>query len=1045
MKQYFFVIGCLWIALLGTTNWLSAQKYDWENPTVFAVNKEAPHAVYFPFENRHLALKNDRSASKYYQSLDGTWQFKWTKGAENRPKDFFQETYDPVTWGQIQVPGNWEMQGYGIPIYTNQSYAFASKNPPYIPNGINEIGSYRKEVEVTAEWLNRAVFLHLGAVNSAVYVWVNGKKVGYSQGSKTPAEFYLNPYLRAGKNLIALEVYRWSDGSYLQCQDFWRLSGIERSVYLYAAPQKRIKDYEIQAGLATNYTTGILKVKAQVQALVNGRLKVELLDKHNKILLSHNLPIKNINDTLLTLEQHFPSIQPWSAERPNLYTLLLTLVDDQGFVQEVLSNRVGFRTSEIKNSQFCINGIPIYLKGVNLHEHDPKTGHVMSAALLEKDLKLMKAANVNAIRTCHYPQPAYFYELCDKMGFYVVDEANIESHGIGYGPASLAKRPRWKQAHWDRLWRMVERDKNYPCVVIWSLGNEAGNGINFMHTYDWLKQRDSSRPVQYEQAHLHGRNSDIYAPMYPVFEKVEAYAAKQPAKPLIMCEYAHSMGNSTGNFKDWWDLIERYDALQGGFIWDWVDQGLEKVDTSTGETYWAYGGDFGPDNIPSAGNFCLNGIVFPDRSIQPAWHEVKKVYQYAAFYPYDLELGQVWLHNKFSFIDLSDFELQWELKSGSELLLRGTQALPTIAAGDTAKLHLGPNWSWLGNRNKATYLTLNLVGKRNTAVSKIGAVMATEQFFVPSQEYIRLPDDLITKDQFDEAREEGNKIILKKEALTWEIDIEQGMLTKWNYQGNELLQEGLKPNFWRGMTDNDFGNFLKLRGGNWRFLPKNTPKTNVLHLSKDSLSIQVCYKMGTNGSCYLNYNFFPSGKIVVTVLLKRPAMRLRALPRIGVQLQLPKNYDQLTWFGRGPFENYQDRNTAAHIDLYQSKVAEQYVPYIRPQENGNKTDVDWLELVNTSGIGLRVTAILEPINFTALHFLPEDFQASVRHLGWANAKNEHYIDLKERDMVALSIDYKQLGLGGDDSWWRKPHKQYRLLKRKYDYSFVLETVDHNKQ
>ena len=1017
-----------------------AQKLDWENPTIVEINKLPPRADFFPFEERSLALKNDKTQSCFFQSLDGMWKFHWVKGEKNRPQNFYQEGFDASDWGTMPVPANWELNGYGIPIYVNQAYAFDKKTPPYIPNNKNEIGSYLKEFDLDAKWLDRTIVLHFGAVNGAFYLWVNGQKVGYSQGSKTPAEFDITSYVQAGKNKIAVEVYRWSDGSYLQCQDFWRLSGMDRSVYLYATPKERIIDFEAKAGLTNDYQNGLLDVTIALLGKTAKKVRLELLDE-DKLVYTETKSIHLATDSICTFNKKIVQAKKWTAETPSLYTLLLSLTDENNTIIETVTCKVGFRTSEMKNGQLCVNGVPIYIKGVNLHEHDDEKGHVVDEALLLKDLRLMKANNINAIRTCHYPQPERFYELCDEMGFYVVDEANIESHGIGYGPASLAKRPRWKKAHWERLWRMVERDKNHACIIVWSLGNEAGNGVNFLHCYDWLKERDKTRPVQYEQAHLKWRNSDIYAPMYPNVKHVEKYAQEQPTKPLIMCEYAHAMGNSTGNFKDWGELIEKYDALQGGFIWDWVDQGL-KTKNEKGEEYWAYGGDFGPKNVPSLGNFCLNGIVFPDRTPQPALYEVKKVYQYASFKAVDLKIGSLEIQNKYAFSNLSNFDLHWQIKGNGEILESGKKALD-VAANSKASIELDYQLPKVeGGKNY--YLHLQLVGNKNTAVSTIGHTMATEQFRLPIVGGVKMLNVATVPSLKVEESEEF--ILVNGANFELNFDLKQGTISSWKQGGKELIKEGLKPNFWRGMTDNDYGNFLLLRGGNWKRASQRdkATKSEITFQTEGLLRIKATHQLGTNGRLEIEYTILGNGQVVVGYQLKRGAIRLAELPRVGLKMQLPREYDQVTWFGRGPFENYQDRKFAADIDRYESTVAEQYVPYVRPQENGNKTDVQWMALTNREGQGLLIRGLFGPLSMSVLHNLTEDFQAQVRPLGFANDKNMHTTDVKPRDLVAVNIDYKQLGLGGDDSWWRKPYKQYRLNEQKYLYFFVLDPLNLNK-
>lgn len=1033
--KLFIRIACLFFICY---NSLTAQKNDWENPEIFAINKLAPHADFFSFEERSLALKNDKESSIYYQNLDGDWDFYWVQDERKRLTDFYKEEYDISNWGTMPVPGNWEVNGYGIPIYVNQAYAFESKKTPNIPNGKNEIGTYRHSFDLDATWLTRDVILHFGAVNSAFYLWVNGQKVGYSEGSKTPAEFDISAYVRSGKNTIALEVYRYSDGSYLQCQDFWRVSGIERSVYVYASPKERILDFEVQSTLIENYTKGRFNTRIALKGKGRLNLRVELLEE-NKTIFETMKALDLSKDSIVNVEAILPKIKHWTAETPNLYTVVLTLMNEEKSQIETLSCQTGFRTSEIKNGQLLVNGKYVYLKGVNLHEHDPKTAHVVTEALLRKDLELMKASNINAIRTCHYPQPERFYELCDEMGFYVVDEANIESHGIGYGPASLAKRPKWKMAHYDRLWRMVERDKNHPSIIIWSLGNEAGNGVNFLYCYDWLKARDTTRPVQYEQAHLKWRNSDIYAPMYPLFEKVEKYALSNPDKPLIMCEYAHAMGNSTGNFQDWWDLIEKYEALQGGFIWDWVDQALEKT-SDAGEVYWAYGGDFGDKDIPSLGNFCLNGIVFPDRSPQPALYEVKKVYQYAGIKAVDTKQGKIKVHNKYVFENLSNFDLHWQLKENGIAIKTGKKQSPNIVAGDSLLMDL--DYGNLVLKEQQTYfLHVQLIGNKNTAVSEIGHIMAAEQLEVLQGDFQVLIDTArVSKDL--EVLANKDELIVEGKGFVVNFDLNKGNIASWKIGEKELIKEGGMPDFWRGMTDNDYGNFLLLRAGNWKRASNRAKatKAKLIFATGKKAQIEVVHQLGTNGKLTTIYEIYSSGQIKMEHTLKRGLIRFSELPKFGFKMQLPKEFDQLKWLGRGPFENYQDRKSAAFVDLYESTVAEQYVPYIRPQENANKTDIQWFSLTNKEGVGLKVTALEKPFSMSALHYLTEDFQSEVRALGGQNEKNRHTIDVKERDLVALEIDCVQQGLGGDDSWWQKPHEEYRLKERVYRYSFVLEAI-----
>lgn len=1037
-------VGCFVFCCVFLYSPLFAQSHDWENPHVFAINKLPARAHFFAFETPEGIATQDPQASPFYQSLDGYWKFHWELDERQRLTDFHQLRYSDTDWDSLPVPSNWQLHGYGYPIYVNQSYAFDSKNPPYIPDGINEVGAYRKWVTIDSTWIGRAVILHLGAVNSAVYCWVNGQKVGYAQGSKTPIEFEVTPYVKAGKNLIALEVYRYSDGSYLQCQDYWRMSGIERSVYLYSRPQTHLADVEFQPHLINHYTEGRLYTTLTFEG--EEALDVEMVVKDGTTTIARQQYQRaaGVEQCQGTLE--VPNVQPWSAERPHHYTIGLTLrpAGDTSKVHQYIEQTIGFREVTVAGGQLLLNGQPILLKGVNLHEHHPATGHVMDRATLLRDLALMKQFNINAIRTSHYPQPEWFYEYCTKMGFYVVDEANIESHGMGYGPASLAKNPAWKAAHLDRIKRMVERDKNHACVIIWSLGNEAGNGVNFMAGYDWLKQRDTTRPVQYEQAHDRWRNTDIFAPMYPRFEAVKKYAEqqkkraqdsknKQPIKPLIMCEYAHAMGNSTGNLYEWWELIRLYDHLQGGFIWDWVDQGLYRDST---QTSYAYGGDFGPKDIPSFGNFCLNGLVFPDRTPQPALYEVGKVYESIGIRALDLGRGQLRLDNGYFFTSLEGYYLYWEVYTNGEL----TQS------GRLQNLQAPPQTS------QVVELPYTLPKEQGDDLYHLRVYIFPNEIYHPSREEAApgsaqfvlsvpmLPINLegrLTKPPFQQQLQ-GDTLLLYNDSVRVGFDLETGQLACWEVHHQPLLQRGLQPNCWRPMTDNDYGHFLRLKAGHWQKDSEN-PKANRMRwerLEDGHYQVEAIYHF-QGGKIVVQYDVYGDGILLVNSSLERGGAHWGALPKFGMTMVLPERYKLVYWMGRGPFENYPDRNRAAFIGLHYQFVKNMVVPYIRPQEQGNRSDVHWVVLVDSTGTGIVVQGVERPFQFSALPYSDADLQSPVRALGQRNDLNRHFSDLTPRPAVYLDIDAVQMGLGGDDSWWSRPHKQYRLLEKRYAYSFYL--------
>ena len=640
MKHIILVVGIFFLFNVGKTlSQTDQMRLDWENPEVIAIHKMAPHVDVFPYENEALALQADRSQSKWFQSLNGAWKFSWVNRPQERPVDFYKMDFSDAQWEYFQVPANWEISGYGIPIYVNIPYEFGPRypNPPEIPHDYNPIGSYRKWFDLDKDWEGRQIIIHLGAVKSAFYIWINGKQVGYSQDSKLPAEFDITSYLQSGKNLVALEVYRWSDGSYLECQDFWRISGIERDVYLYALPQICVADYFLKASLDSQYSNGSLDIDFLFGPDINAtghHLEIQLLDANSKKILSHKVPILLDPENRLSIQQSISNPYQWSAESPYLYQLLLTLTNEKGEIVEVISQKVGFRSVEIKNGQFLINGKAVYFKGVNRHEHDPVSGHVISKESMIRDIQLMKQANINSVRTSHYPNDPMWYRFCDQYGLYVIDEANIESHGMGYDlHRTLANNPTWRKAHLARVMGMLERDKNHACIVGWSMGNEAGNGVNFYAAYEEMKRRDPTRPVQYERASsgwsestLFEWNSDIICPMYAHAAHLEVIARNNPGRPVILCEYAHAMGNSVGNFQEYWDAFYRHPNLQGGFIWDWVDQALLKV-TSSGDRIFTYGGDYGGEDVPSDQNFNCNGLVQPDRNPNPHYWELKKVHQ----------------------------------------------------------------------------------------------------------------------------------------------------------------------------------------------------------------------------------------------------------------------------------------------------------------------------------------------------------------------------------------------------------------------------------
>ncbi len=1010
---------------------------DWENPAITGIHKLDPHASGIPFANIADAVNNNLEASRWYKSLSGNWKFNWVDSPEKRPVNFYQPDFDISSWKEIPVPSNWEMQGYGIPIYVNQPYEFTyNPEPPYIPNGYNPVGSYKKKFNVPAEWNKREIILHLGAVKSAFYLWINGEFFGYSQGSKLPAEFNITDYLQDGKNELALEVYRWSDGSYLECQDFWRISGIERDVYLYALPEVHIRDYWSIGHLINAYRDGKITLEVipenfhHKQIIKNHKIQMLLYD-NNKIIAQDSLifDLKAGQSDTLYFESIIPAVKQWSAEEPSLYRLVLVLKDDQDAVMEIQASDLGFRTSEIKNGQLLINGKPILIKGVNRHEHDEFSGHVISRESMEKDIQLMKQNNINAVRTSHYPNDPYWYELCDKYGLYVIDEANIESHGMGYHPdRTLGNDPRWEKAHLERIRRMVERDKNHPSVIIWSMGNEAGDGVNFEAAAEWLHHRDTTRPVHYERAQLRP-HVDIYSPMYASIEYIEWYAKNYSDRPLILCEYAHAMGNSTGNLQDYWDVIEKYDILQGGFIWDWVDQGLVKYDEK-GTKYWAYGGDFGPEDVPSDGNFCLNGLVNPDRSPHPGLEEVKKVYQDYSIQPVQLMEGIFSLKNKSFFTNPEGMLLGWNLVENGIKISGGQLVLPSIEPQQQALIEI-PEDKLDINPGKEYFINFYLYADGSNPLIPRGHIIAKEQIAFPyspivmeimgdSQKKLKITDN----SEGFQIRGDNFNVIINKES---------GLISSIRIDGEEILLSPIRPNFWRAPTDNDFGYRMDQRCGIWRNAGKNTVLEKISLEKNDRSSVKITseiYLPEVRSKMIFTYLLKENGKLIIRSSFLPGIEGLPDLPRLGMNFEIPGAFSELTYYGRGPHENYCDRNTSAFIGRYESTVADQYFAYIRPQENGYKTDVRWMQLNNSQGEGIHING--DPLfGFSTLNFRIEDLDQLTK------PNYKHTIDLRPRDVVVINIDHKQQGVGGDNSWGAMPHEQYRIPAKETIFSFSI--------
>jgi beta-galactosidase len=1018
---------------------IQAQTPEWENPEIFGINKEPARATALPYSNEQQAIADVYSASPYYQSLDGTWKFNWHKKPADKPEGFYKTGYDVSKWDNIQVPGNWELQGFGTPIYTNTTYPHP-KNPPYIDHNDNPVGCYVRDFNISKDWDGRRVFLHFESGLAAMYIWVNGEYVGYSEVTKSPAEFDITKYMKQGKNTLSIEGYRWSDGSYLEDQDFWRLSGFDRSIYLYSTAQTRIQDFFAKADLDNSYKIGFfsldLTLKNYKNKSENVQAEIKLLDASgNQIFKKNNaVTLASEKETSTNFAQKVSTPHLWSSETPYLYTLIVTLKDKNKNTIEATSAKIGFRKVEIKNAQLLINGKPILVRGVNLHEHNPYTGHVQTEETMRADIALMKQNNINAVRTSHYPQSTLWYKLCDEYGLFLVDEANLESHGLGYGQENVANFPEWREAHFDRVVRLLERDKNHPSVIIWSMGNECSNGTVFPEIYKWMKHRDTTRPVQFEQAG-EKENTDIVCPMYPSIENMKKYAARTDVtRPYIMCEYAHAMGNSTGNFQEYFDIISTSPHMQGGFIWDWVDQGIAAKDDS-GRKYWAYGGDIGGYQYTHNQNFCANGLVDADRKPHPALYEVKKVYQDILFTSRHSALANfiITVENRFLYTDLKNYDFKWELIRNGEKITDGNLDI-TQAAGTQKDITIALPRVVLTKMSGTEYF-LNIYAYTKEATEMIPAnyEIAREQFALPVNNYFAnaSSDDGIIEIVTDNA----NTIVLKAGEINISFSKRNGSLDGYSYKNKRLLVSALQPDFWRAPTDNDFGNKMPTVANVWKLAEQNKTLNNfTVDNTGKEIVITAEYILNDVSSPYtVRYTVSGNGNIKVFVSWEAGRKGLPELPRFGTQLRLAPEYEIFTYYGRGPWENYSDRNTSSFVGIYNSTVSEQSFDYIRPQENGNKTDVRWLTLTNKDGFGLKITGS-QTLSVKAAHNSADDLDFGT------TKKNSHPSDITPRKEIFLNVDFLQRGLSGDNSWGVLPHEPYRLLGNAYEYEYEISII-----
>ncbi|WP_348693048.1 glycoside hydrolase family 2 TIM barrel-domain containing protein [Duganella fentianensis] len=1004
---------------------------EWEQPEIVQVNREPMKATFFNFETRDLAMRGEKQASRWYLALDGRWKFAYSRTPESRPRDFYQPSYDVSAWGTIEVPGMMQAQGYGQPYFNNIDYPFP-RNEPYIPHAMNEVGSYRREFTLPEVWQGRAVYLHIGAAGAAYYIWVNGEKVGYSEDSKLPAEFDVTRYLKPGKNLVAIELYRFADGSYLEDQDFWRVSGIERSVYLYAEhAQQHLRDYTAEATLdPQHYKDGRLKITPVMRGDANGQLRATVYEQDQAILTL----VGNIeHGKAAPLAGTIPNVQPWSAETPKLYRLLIEHIDASGQLISATARKIGFRSVEVRGGEVRVNGKRITIKGVNRHEHDPYTFRVLSEQTMRQDIELMKRANINAVRTSHYPNDPRWYDLADEYGLYLMDEANIESHeymqaGDNAGSAretiQLGYKPHWAVAHLDRITRMVERDKNHPSVIFWSLGNEAGTGPNFEQAARWIRQRDPSRLISYlgqpALGEVHRPNSyvDIYAPMYDNIEKMVDYAQDpQYTQPMIQCEYAHAMGNSLGNLEQYWQTIRRYKKLQGGFIWDWVDQAMLRK-TADGTTYWAQGEDYGP-NPRHDMSVVADGIVQADRTPDPEYYELRQVYAPVAFEG-DPSKGTLTVINRHDFNDLSQLSLRWVLSKNGQPIESGELAKLNVPA--QSKVAANFRWPKIARADGAEYIVTFKAVAREGAIAGVaaGTELAFRQFILQAARHTM-------QTSWQKPLEQHGQYLLEAGNSRLTVETGNGLMAL-AIHGKPVLTGGA-PNFWRALTDNDEGTGLARSHEIWKTFSEQRAVRSVV-AERDA--IRVSYAFGAGAARWENtYRMNAQG--IVSVEARFVPLR-DTLPdplRLGLRFNFDTALAQVNWYGRGPQESYIDRQTGAAIGRYQGKLAEQYHSYVRPQESGNKTEVRWLALTDAEGSGIRLTGT-EPLSVNALAFPYEDLYPRPRG-SW------HSSDIVPHGAGSLLIDARQTGLGGDTGWDARgrPHMQFRIPLKPLRYSFTI--------
>ena len=1024
----------LCLALLSMSSGALAQSESrWQNVNINQQNREPRRANFFAFENLEKAQSFDKKKSANYLSMEGMWKFNFVKDHNKRPANFFALKYDDSQWKDFPVPGLFELNGYGDATYKNIGYAWATQfdpNPPYISELNNYTGSYRRTFELPKDWKGKDVYFHVGSATSNLTLWVNGKYVGYSEDSKVAAEFNISKYLKPGKNLIAMQVMRWCDGSYFEDQDFWRLTGIAREVYLYARPKLHAADIRLNAALENNYQDGVLNYKV---SLKGGKtdVAITLCDKDGKQIAQATGAQGVIK---------VPKVNAWTAETPYLYKAYITLKNKQG-AAEVIPQKVGFRNVEIKNAQLLVNGQPVLVKGADRHEMDPDGGYVVSLERMIQDIKIMKQLNINAVRTSHYPCDPRWYDLCDEYGIYITAEANLESHGMGYEEKSLAKFPEYIVPHIERNEGNVKPLINHPSVIVWSLGNECGYGVNFEKAYDWVKACDTTRPAQYERGGYDSK-TDIYCPMYIGYEESESYCKSNGTKPYIQCEYAHAMGNSEGGFKEYWDLIRKYPKYQGGYIWDFVDQGLRDKSPITGKEIFTYGGDYG--RYPASDyNFNCNGIIAPNRRLNPHAYEIQYVLQNVWIKDFDAENGSFNVYNENFFKNSDDLNLT------ATLFANGVK-LTTVAIPDTkgiapqaTKLVKSEALKSAIEKAEAEHateeITINFAFASDGSQPLVdkGQVMARQQIILNGYEFDKVDAPANTGSKI-EVEETNSYVKVSAERMSVTIGKKTGMIDYLDVDGEPMLKfrESMTPEFWRAPTDNDYGASLQKKMRVWKN-PQMNLKSFDKSESKDSVVLTANFEMPeVKAELMLRYRINAAGEVAVTEKMTTDKeAKVADLFRYGMQLQMPASFSKLEYYGRGPEENYIDRHSSSFIGKYEANVKDEYYPYVRPQESGNHTDIRYFSIFNpATGKGITFEGYA-PMECSAIPYLVEDLDAGIEK---EHAWGQHSGDLVEKGLVQLHIQQRQFGLGCIDSWGASPMEKYRMHYQDRCFSFVIK-------